>query len=112
MSDRENVMRRIADLIAEAEAEDVVMLPAYETLKVLKAALELLKGQTTSGWVSVKDRMPEVGEKCLIRDKTDVTTARLTDKEHQIWRWEDSDFYGRGGITHWMPIPPGPEDDK
>ena len=70
------------------------------------------KQPTVGNWVSVKDRLPEVGEKCLIRDKTDVTTARLTDKEHQIWQWEDSDFYGRGGITHWMPIPPGPEEDE
>ena len=62
-------------------------------------------------WISVKDRMPDEYGKYLIRDKMDVTIALLIDKEKGLWQWSDSDFYGRGGITHWMPLPQLPEED-
>lgn len=45
LSCRQKTVSCIEGLIKEAEAEDVVMLPVFETLKVLKDALELLKAQ-------------------------------------------------------------------
>ena len=63
-------------------------------------------------WISVKDRLPDECGEYLIRDKMGVTIALLIDNEKGIWQWQDSDFYGRGGITHWMKIPELPEEDK
>ena len=69
----------------------------------------LAKMPTVGGWISVKDRLPDKCGKYIIRDKMDVTIALLIDKEKGLWQWSDSDFYGRGGITHWMEIPELPE---
>lgn len=65
---------------------------------------------TVGGWVSVKDRLPEAGVKCLIRDMKDAAIGMYM--ENGIWQWADGDFYAKGGITHWMPLPEPPKEEK
>ena len=60
---------------------------------------------TVGGWVSVKDRLPDKPCGCLA---------------FNIYGWRALDFWEGDGwaisdeneITHWMPLPPGPEEDK
>ena len=64
-----------------------------------------------SPWISVKDRLPEVGEPVLIRlkDGTVRLTVLNTDDNSDVYFWSDNYSYEtiRGwDVTHWMPIPP------
>lgn len=74
--------------------------------------VDIINAPTVDGWISVKDRLPKIGVKCLIVDgKGDIAIGEQIDKEQRIWQWKDSDFYARGGITHWRPLPESPEDE-
>jgi hypothetical protein len=61
----------------------------------------------SNGWISVKDRLPEVGERVLI-----YVPATDGDCDHWI-----ADFQMQGkwqmfgyNATHWMPLPKPPEE--
>ena len=69
-------------------------------------------------WISVKDRLPENGEKgnpkddhiyCLVVDKTMGVVVRPYSQYHNCWDLEDGDDYYcdavDGKITHWMTLP-------
>lgn len=60
------------------------------------------------GWVSVEERLPADGERVLATDHGHVYTATLsTDGVFSDW-WCDSD--NETHPTHWMPLPPAPEE--
>ena len=84
----------------------------------LVAAKDLLSNGVTfakdtdvpSKWISVEDRMPEEGEVVMCRHKA---------RQYPVFcQWDESDLcwvnnswtFGRGLITHWMPLPEPPED--
>ena len=90
---------RLIDADVLKEEMDMAWHPDMEVSEIWNV---IDNAPTVDGWTSVKEDLPEVGVKCFIRDKTDVTIGKLIDKEQRIWQWEDSDFYGKGGITHWM----------
>ena len=63
-----------------------------------------------SEWTSVKDRMPEPGERVLATNGKIVGEAYIGDD------WKR--YYGTGWqtafslpVTHWMPLPEAPEED-
>ena len=66
---------------------------------------------TSSGWVSVEDRLPEQGERVLATDGAFVGEGYTNC--YGVWcrpnglRWDmlDSD------VTHWMPLPEPPKED-
>lgn len=86
-------------------------------------------------WISVNDRLPEVGSIVLIRqcyswerfeDASEVTIGRLTarpDHATPYWEWQyyrpdfkHRTFFDNGivcpgneYVTHWMPLPKPPE---
>ncbi len=59
-------------------------------------------------WISVKDRLPEEYENVLTygaRPFYDVVYVnRLIDKKNGEWLYD--------GVTHWMPLPPLPEENE
>ena len=59
-------------------------------------------------WISVKERLPAVGETVLIyyryHDQQSIVTARFVNGGF-IGFW-DAD------VTHWMPLPASPTDEK
>ena len=67
-----------------------------------------------SGWISVKDRLPEEGEKVLIYTKTDITTFGLYTKNHGFDKREGFEcgdgFMWMNTSSHWMPLPKPPEE--
>lgn len=63
MTDIETVMSWVEGLTQDDWRWDYSDSEVQETAK---AALALLKEQTTGGWVSVKDRMPESGKHVLL----------------------------------------------
>ena len=61
-----------------------------------------------SKWISVKDRLPETTIRCIV-SKHNVPFLAYFDGEK--WR-ETNKLMVVDGVTHWMPMPPAPEDVK
>lgn len=69
-----------------------------------------------SEWISMKNRLPEIGVKVLIFDyynDFDVWFLEL-DETDDIVHWEDQNgyWYPLHDATHWMPLPEPPEEVK
>jgi hypothetical protein len=69
-------------------------------------------------WISVKDRLPEEGQDCVIYvdwvDVWDKGSERITYQEIAVFNGDDR-FYHRAHtelnkVTHWMPLPKPPEE--
>lgn len=98
-------MARLID--ADAFEREVMMMPDEELCEdyCYNVIAKLDDAPTVGGWVSVKDRLPDKPCGCLV---------------FNIYGWRALDFWEGDGwaisdeneITHWMPLPPGPEDDK
>jgi hypothetical protein len=71
----------------------------------LRAEISRLK---RGGWVSVKERLPAVGETVLVyyryHDQQSIVTARFV----------NGGFIGFWGanVTHWMPLPEPPKEGE
>lgn len=77
-----------------------------------KLCLSAIRAKQEPQWISVKDRLPQLGERVLCSDGTTV---------FEQYRVEPSCVFGiwdRGGmksmmqnVTHWMPLPEPPKED-
>lgn len=57
-----------------------------------------------SNWTSVKDRLPEDGQRVLVfipHSDTKIDTDRILSGKWVRWN---------GHVTHWMPLPEPPEE--
>lgn len=76
--------------------------------------LEELQRYKERAWISVKDRLPEEGEKVLIYTKTDITTFGLYTKNYGFGKREGFEcgdgFMWMNTSSHWMPLPEPPEE--
>lgn len=69
---------------------------------------EVVKVAIGSGWISVKDRLPELYVDVLIFTKGGTIAV---DRLERIMSWGE-DFYNYGqNVTHWMPLPQKPESE-
>ena len=57
-----------------------------------------------SNWISVKDRLPEKSQRCIIYERYEYRTISLVYyfSENKKWQDEIGDEYYP---THWMPLP-------
>ena len=67
-------------------------------------------------WISVKDRLPEIGKDVLICDINHLGVPIAVGKYSPDPNWSDwetdADFWQGTGdleVTHWMPLPELPE---
>lgn len=69
---------------------------------------------TIGGWISVKDRLPEIGTSilyCAFGRSVGEGTYQGFDGNHHVWNmyavsgthWDDE-------VTHWMPLPEPPKE--
>jgi hypothetical protein len=69
-----------------------------------------------SPWISVKERLPEPEKEVIILDKRKrIDIDFLTDDGdggYYWWKSEDAIFSENDEITHWMPIPQLPKEDR
>lgn len=72
-------------------------------------------------WISVKDRLPEEDVAVLVygqilNDPPDVIGVRrryIGDQEWKYtWESEDGFIYREDDVTHWMPLPEPPKEEK
>jgi len=65
-------------------------------------------------WVSVKDRLPEIGKSVLIYypkwDGDEIQVAKLEDDGMMFDICGEFNI-GTGVVTHWMPLPQKPESE-
>jgi hypothetical protein len=115
VSERVNIeeLRRLAGNVAEHMSDDRADM-------IDLAAAEIARLREERRWVPVGERLPEVGTDVLAMGGEGVFQARL-----RLWgeslRWEPLflDFHGCGccgegrpNVTHWQPLPPGPEGNR
>ena len=76
-------------------------------------ALEVLR-PSGGGWISVKDRLPEINEPVLFTGKNDIGNRYPAQKGY----YSGDEWYTFGGlwdtpldrVTHWMPLPEPPPE--
>ena len=85
---------------------------AYQRQAMLNMFIKGAEWQAKqSPWVSVKDRLPELGDPALIRLKDGTVRLAVldTDDNSDAYFWSDNYSYetiSGWDTTHWMPIPP------
>ncbi|MFI5332604.1 MAG: DUF551 domain-containing protein [Candidatus Babeliales bacterium] len=60
-------------------------------------------------WISVKDRMPQLGVETLFTDTESITVGHLINNHKIACYYSKIDFED---ITHWLPLPKPPEGVK
>ena len=80
--------------VAETEAD--------RSLELEKRIAELEAAQR---WVSVGERLPEVGQWVLVRIDAETLVFEFMGRG---WRNEDEYIFAVSDVTHWMPLPPPP----
>lgn len=81
------------------------------------ALTEAIAWGSQSRWISVKDRLPEVGSETLVvrsipGHTKPVIARRLEDGPNVWWYCSDAIWCGLESVTHWMPLPELPEEEK
>jgi hypothetical protein len=105
------------DILKRLQACAIAGCSPPERALALEAAKEIARLRKERRWVPVEERLPEIGTDVLAMGSEGVFQAYLT-----LWgespRWEALvlDVHGCGccggesaSVTHWMPLPPGPE---
>ena len=69
-------------------------------------------GVTVQEWISVKDRLPEHGEICLVYSTYEQTDIRQFDSVEMMWVGENLyDNFRMSQVTHWLPLPQPPKGE-
>lgn len=75
--------------------------------------IDWLRTMPQNRWISVKDRLPEIGKSVLIYypkwDGDEIQVAKLEDDGMMFDICGEFNI-GTGVITHWMPLPEPPKD--
>ena len=78
------------------------------------------------GWISVKERLPEINEKVLVIFRNRIALAAIEEKEDEftkqgkftVWKClklhkdDIYECYPWNDITHWMPLHEAPKEEK
>ena len=68
------------------------------------------RGRWVTEWISVKDRLPNVGQIVLAFGKRSATTGMFqgVNKRNELWWWKEHTIKY---VSHWMPLPEPPKED-
>jgi len=110
--DKETAIKSIEKGIRIAEAAESGWV--WITIEQARKVLEILRDKmpTIDGWISVKDDLPkEFGEPCIVYNGSSVQYGDYFSNSE----WYTPDCYESDeirGVTHWMPLPKPPKEDK
>jgi len=81
--------------------------PIHEGLSVLDWAKIGMNGPR---WISVKDRLPEVGKVVLAFGTRSATTGMFqgVGTRNDLWWWKGHTIKH---VSHWMPLPEPPKEE-
>lgn len=118
MIDRKNVIYNIERCISHVPdaCRDCSKYGTWDAMvcmeELLSDAMELLKEQklatdinVPNKWISVKDRLPDMGVKCVIYRDGKMSVARHIANND----WITQAFFTYP--THWMPLPEPPKEE-
>ena len=100
-----DVREKLVELLNEVQETGINEIPAgfgctRDYVKNEKVASHLIaNGVTVQKWISVKDRLPDVGVEVLVYSEIDGICVD----------YYDGDVFGYFDITHWMPMPKPPK---
>ena len=116
MSDEQPIdlddLRRVSALVREQTADNWMA----DMVELAAAEIERLREERR--WISVEERLPEVGVDVLAMSGEGVFQANVRPYGDSL-RWEPLilDYHGCGccggsnpRVTHWMPLPAPPEE--
>ena len=96
----------------------LLLCKAADAIEELDNKLNLHRQGKISHWIPVTERLPEIGKKVLVfAYGHDILTARMTKLFENVYPVFECNGIFRemakpGRITHWMPLPEPPEEDK
>ena len=99
LEEAEAKMQELQDQLADA---DKVMPDSC------KHILDMSKMVDVNGWISVNDRLPECGDNYIILKDDGVSPYTFA----IAWFDRTWDFPNASEITHWMPLPQPPKEEK
>jgi hypothetical protein len=72
------------------------------------------QNRRASPWAKCEERVPDMDVRVIVVCNGAVDTATRTVR---VWHLEEADIWvdvsdNDEGVTHWMPLPEGPEDSK
>jgi hypothetical protein len=93
------------------------------TEHLIDASKMVSSSETLNNWISVKDRLPEMGHDVLVKYsrlyalacRTKLEPPKLPPPQFnnvERWYWDFGDNYMKDGdkVTHWMELPEMPEE--
>ena len=85
--------------------------PMYYNVDALAIADHLVSnGVTVQEWISVKDRLPELGERVICTDGGAVFEQYRVEPSYVYGIWDRSGLKSQmQKVTHWMPLPEPPK---
>ena len=67
---------------------------------------------TIGGWISVQDKLPEKQGVYLVAFKPPFPKVTIAWWATREYGWYDLEYnFNTDGISHWMPLPPMPEQE-
>lgn len=96
MTQREKLIELLVETVREPG-----LFPTCEDI----ADYLINNGVTVQEWISVGERLPELDVPVLATDGKDIGRGRLL--KHRLWIAPFCD-----GVTHWMPMPEPPKEEK
>ena len=91
----------------------VLLRDAHNFRKYIDRADYLIaNGVTVQEWISVKDRLPEEGDRYLCRVKSFAFPGSFYQSllRYDKYGFQDGGVYEEG-VTHWMPLPQPPKGE-
>jgi hypothetical protein len=84
---------------------------------VLRREKEALQQQVEAlQWISVEERLPENGSKCLAyllstsKEYWKIVVLRKVGEPDNDWRLDGRELANSWDVTHWMPLPEPPQE--
>ena len=81
---------------------DLMELPCCDTYEGMADHL-IANGVTVQEWISVKDRLPNIDEQCLLCIENRITKYRWVAIGYFHTNYDEY-------VTHWMPLPEPPKE--
>ena len=107
----ENYTGPAIDRLAEYEATGLMPAEVATLIQELKYAKQQCREERR--WIPVTERMPEIGQKCLIANREIVVRGWL--RPDGVWKTgvSSDELWSKFSLhtpTHWMPLPEPPKE--